>query len=97
MRIDVRLRFGAMCLCFVSTLVHAQSYPTKPIRVVIPFATGGATDVPGRILIERLSEALKYPVLVDNRPGAGSTIGASVVAKAAPDGYTLLLRLDFEI
>lgn len=91
MRIDVRLRFGAMCLCFVSTLVHAQSYPTKPIRVVIPFATGGATDVLGRILIERLSEALKYPVLVDNRPGAGSTIGASVVAKAAPDGYTLLL------
>jgi tripartite-type tricarboxylate transporter receptor subunit TctC len=90
-RIDTSLRFGASCLCLVSTLVHAQSYPTKPIRVVIPFATGGATDVPGRILIERLSDALKLPIVIENRPGAGSTIGASVVAKAMPDGYTLLL------
>ena len=70
---------------------HAQSYPAPPIRVVIPFSAGGATDVPGRILAEKLGEGLRSQVLVDNRPGAGSTIGAALVAKAPPDGYTLLI------
>jgi tripartite-type tricarboxylate transporter receptor subunit TctC len=63
----------------------------KPVRVVIPFSAGGATDVPGRILMEKLSEGLRQQVIVENRPGAGSTIGAGLVAKAAPDGYTLLV------
>jgi tripartite-type tricarboxylate transporter receptor subunit TctC len=70
---------------------QAQKYPVRTVRVVIPFAAGGATDVPGRFLAQKLAEALGQQVIVDNRPGAGSTVGAEIVAKAAPDGYTLLL------
>lgn len=69
----------------------AQSYPTKPVRVIVPFSPGGAADVPGRILMTRLSESLGQQVLVDNRPGAGSTIGAEIVSKSPADGYTLLM------
>ena len=61
----------------------AQSYPSKPIRMIIPFSAGGAADVPGRIVTQKLMESLKQQVLVDNRPGAGSTIGADAAAKAA--------------
>ncbi|MEO8442401.1 MAG: tripartite tricarboxylate transporter substrate-binding protein, partial [Betaproteobacteria bacterium] len=70
--------------------VCAQNYPNRPIRFVVPFSPGGAADVPGRILTQKLTEALGQQVVVDNRPGAGSTIGADQVAKAPPDGYTLL-------
>lgn len=69
----------------------AQSYPSKPIRMIIPFSAGGAADVPGRIVTQRLTDSLKQQVLVDNRPGAGSTIGADAAAKAAPDGYTVFM------
>ncbi len=68
----------------------AQNYPNRPIRFVVPFSPGGAADVPGRILTQKLTESLGHQVVVDNRPGAGSTIGADQVAKAPPDGYTLL-------
>ena len=68
-----------------------QHYPLRPVRMVIPFSAGGAADVPGRMLTQKLSEALGQQVVVDNRPGAGSTIGAEFVAKAPPDGYTLLM------
>jgi tripartite-type tricarboxylate transporter receptor subunit TctC len=71
--------------------VAAQNYPAKPVRMIIPFSAGGAADVPGRIVTQKLSEALRQQVLVDNRPGAGSTIGADVAAKSAPDGYTLFM------
>jgi tripartite-type tricarboxylate transporter receptor subunit TctC len=68
----------------------AQSWPSRPIRMVIPLSPGGFADVPGRILAARLSGLLGYNVFVENRPGAGGTIGADFVAKSAPDGHTLL-------
>lgn len=71
--------------------VHAQNYPTKPVRVIVPFSPGGAADVPGRMLMNKLSDVLGQQVLVDNRPGAGSTIGAEIVSRAPADGYTLLM------
>ena len=70
---------------------HSQSaYPTKNIRFVVPVTTGGPSDIVARLLGERLSDSLGKQVIVDNRPGASNTIGAAMVAKAEPDGYTLL-------
>ena len=69
----------------------ADEYPSRPLRVVVPFSPGGAVDGPMRIIAEQLSKRLGVGVIVDNRPGAGATIGSEVVAKAPPDGYTLLL------
>ena len=66
------------------------SWPTKPIRVVVPLTAGGATDVMARIVLEQVSPQLGQPIVVENRPGAGNTIGMAAVAKAEPDGYTIL-------
>jgi len=74
-----------------SAPLAAQSFPAKPVRLIIPFSAGGAADVPGRIITQRLADQFKQQVLVDNRPGAGSTIGADVAAKSPPDGYTLFM------
>ena len=71
--------------------VEAQNYPTRPVRLIIPFSPGGAADVPGRILADRMTHALGQQLVIENRPGAGSTIGAEAAAKAAPDGYTLFM------
>jgi tripartite-type tricarboxylate transporter receptor subunit TctC len=82
----------ALSLAIASpTIAQVQNYPNRPIRMVLPFSPGGAADTPGRMLMHKLSEALGHQVIVDNRPGAGGTIGAETVAKAKPDGYTLLL------
>src|SRR4051812_47035300 len=68
----------------------AQSYPAKPVRVIVPFAPGGGTDIQARVLFKDLNEQLHQPFIIDNRAGAGGLIGADAVANAAPDGYTLL-------
>jgi tripartite-type tricarboxylate transporter receptor subunit TctC len=69
----------------------ADSYPSRPIRMIVPFAPGGGSDISGRILADGLGKALNQQIVVDNRPGAGSTIGADLAAKATPDGYTSFL------
>ena len=69
----------------------AQNYPAKPVRLIIPFPPGGATDIFGRVLAQKLGELIGQSVVVENRPGAGGTIGSELASKAVPDGYTVLL------
>ena len=76
---------------FAAAAVHAQSYPAKPVRIIVGFSAGGAVDIVGRRLAQKLSESLGQQFIIENRVGAGSTIGTDHVAKSAPDGYTLLL------
>ena len=81
----------AVLLLAACGLLQAQPYPSKPIKIVVPFPAGGIADLYARLIGARLSDRWAQPVLVENRTGAGGNIGADVVAKAVPDGYTLLL------
>src|SRR5688500_20176138 len=78
-------------LCAQAGYAAEQSYPSRPVRLVVGFAPGGSTDVTARIVAERLSAAFGQQMIVDNRSGAGGNIGADIVAKSNPDGYTVLL------
>ena len=78
----------------LGTAAQAQSYPAKPIRLVVPFTPGGVTDTSGRLIAEQLSKRLGQQVIVDNKPGASGNIGTQMVSAAEPDGYTLLLGFD---
>jgi len=88
----MRLLIAAIGLAIAGTAAQAQSWPEKPIHIVVAFTPGSATDVIGRAVSNELSAKLGQPVIIENKPGAGGTIAAGLVAKAAPDGYTLLLN-----
>src|SRR5258708_21305144 len=81
----------ALLLALAAATSFAQSYPSRTVRVVVPFAVGGSADVYGRVLAAKLSEAMGEPFVIENRPGGGAVIGTDAVAKSAPDGYTVLV------
>ncbi|MBO9650190.1 MAG: tripartite tricarboxylate transporter substrate binding protein [Variovorax sp.] len=91
-RTCLRVAASAAAL-FGLAAVHAQTYPSKPIRLVVPFPAGGATDVLARVIGEKMAASMGQPVIVDNKAGAAGIIGTDAVAKAAPDGYTIVLSL----
>ena len=86
-----RTTLTALALSFAASLAGAQAFPSKPITLVVPFPPGGSSDALARALTTNLSQSLGQPVIVESKPGAGSTVGADYVAKAKPDGYTLLM------
>lgn len=97
MKFPMRL-IAAAAASFIALAAHAQQYPARSIRLVVPIAPGGSTDIVGRLFAQRLSEQMGQTIIVDNRAGAGSTIGSEIVAKSPPDGYTLMnVAVEFTI
>src|SRR5262245_28443397 len=87
----LHLATGAAALSAVWRAARAQAYPTRPVRIIVPFAPGGATDIVARLIGQWLSERLGQQFVIENRPGAGSNIGTEAAVNAAADGYTLVL------
>lgn len=88
------MRYVTLLMLALALPVHAQTYPNRPLRVIITFAPGGPADIFARMLQPRLTESLGQPLVIDNRPGAGGTIAEGLLAKAAPDGHTLMMSGD---
>jgi len=87
----LRLAAGVAALPLVSRIARAQAYPTRPVRIIVPYPPGGGTDITARLIAPFLSERLGQPFVIENRGGAGANIGTDVVAKSSADGYTLSL------
>ncbi len=90
-RLRSRYAVAAALFTALAPVAHAQSWPTQPIRIIVPFAPGGLNDVVARLVAPHLEKSLGQPVVIDNRPGASGIVGSSAAAKAAPDGHTLLM------
>ena len=88
----MRKLLAGLTVLFFVTALHAQDYPAKTIRIIVPLSAGAGADIAARIIAQRMNEHWKHPVIVENRPGAGGTIGTAAAAKAEPDGYTLLVQ-----
>src|SRR5687767_15526801 len=87
----MRALLALFLVLFFSSVQGQESWPTRPVRMILPFPPGGSTDILGRMIAERLSGALGQPVVTENRGGAGGNVGAEAAARAAPDGYTIVL------
>src|SRR6186713_1470969 len=85
------MKLAALAFSFAALAAGAQEYPNKPIKLIVPFPPAGGTDIMSRVVAQKLTEANKWTVVVDNRPGAGGNIGVDAAAKSPPDGYTLVM------
>jgi len=91
-RLAARTTVGLLVLAAATTFAHAQNYPSKPVRILIPWPPGGSNDIVGRLVAQKLTEITRQQFLVDNRGGASGTIGADLVARSEPDGYTIMIH-----